>query len=183
MGNAPSGCRRRIGSLGAEIIRFGTVGAFGWIVDVAVFNFCLHVLELQPVRSGVMASAVAICVNYLGNRNWTYRAQSSGRRTREVTLFFVFSFVGTGIQNGVLAVSHYGLDYTSALSDNLAKNVVGLVLASLFRFWAYRTWVFRAPEVDPEDGSEAGPGAAPGTVEPRPAPGSHASDGEKVAGH
>ncbi|MFE9659244.1 GtrA family protein [Streptomyces sp. NPDC005955] len=174
MGNAPSGSRRRFGSLSAEIIRFGTVGAFGWIIDVAVFNFCLHVLELQPVRSGVMASAVAICVNYLGNRNWTYRDRSGGRRTREVTLFFVFSFVGTGIQNGVLAVSHYGLDHTSALSDNLAKNVVGLAMASLFRFWAYRTWVFRTP-------------AEAAVRQPEPAnssaPASPASEGEKVAGH
>ncbi|MFD5556854.1 GtrA family protein [Streptomyces sp. NPDC127068] len=162
MGNAPSGRRRRFGSLGAEIIRFGTVGAFGWIVDVAVFNFCLHVLELQPVRSGVMASAVAICVNYLGNRKWTYRDQSDGRRTREVTLFFVFSFVGTGIQNGVLAVSHYGLGHTSALSDNLAKNVIGLAMASLFRFWAYRTWVFRTPAEaavrQPEPANSSAPG-------------------------
>ena len=45
-----------------------------------------------------------------------------------------------------LAVSHYLLDFTSRLSDNIAANVVGLVLGTTFRFWSYRRWVFQLPE-------------------------------------
>jgi len=42
-----------------------------------------------------------------------------------------------------LAVSHYALGFTSPLADNIAANVVGLGLATAFRFWSYRRWVFR----------------------------------------
>ncbi|MEC4017197.1 GtrA family protein [Streptomyces sp. H27-D2] len=118
------------------------------MVDTAVFNLCLHTLHLPSVRSGVISMAVATCTNYLGNRYWTYRRRDRSRRLREVGLFLLFSGIGMVIQNGVLALSHYGLDHTSALADNIAKNVVGLGLATLFRFWSYRTWVFRVPIAD-----------------------------------
>ena len=42
----------------------------------------------------------------------------------------------------MLAVSHYGLGFTSPLADNIAKNVIGLGIGTVFRFWTYRTWVF-----------------------------------------
>ena len=40
------------------------------------------------------------------------------------------------------------LDFTSPLADNISANVVGLFLGMLFRFWSYRTFVFRK---HPED--------------------------------
>ncbi|WP_405584519.1 GtrA family protein [Streptomyces sp. NBC_01092] len=132
------------------------MGAVGWVVDTAVFNLCLHVLQLQTVRSGLIANTIAIGTNYVGNRYWTYRHRDKSHHSREALLFVLFSSVGMAIQNGVLAVSHYGLDYTSPLADNLAKNVVGLALGTGFRFWSYRTWVFRrlpeghvGPSIDP----------------------------------
>lgn len=150
---------RRPPWIGGEIVRFGAVGSLGWVVDTAVFNVCLHLLQLQPVRSGLIASAVAVVATYLGNRYWTYRSRTGGRRSREFALFVLFSGVGMVIQNGLLALSHYGFGYTSALADNIAKNVIGLGLATLFRFWAYRTWVFRpAPARTVVAGAGGGPG-------------------------
>ncbi|MFI1932445.1 GtrA family protein [Streptomyces sp. NPDC020330] len=134
--------KRMQGGVG-EAGRFGAVGAVGWAVDTAVFNLCLNVLNLQTVRSGIIATTAAIGANYLGNRYWTYRDHDKSHYAREAMLYVLFSGVGMIIQNGILALSHYGFGYTSTMADNLAKNVVGLGLASGFRFWAYRTWVFR----------------------------------------
>lgn len=143
-----------------EIVRFGAVGAFGVVVNIAVFNLCLHTFHLQTVRSGVIATGVAICTNYLGNRHWTYRHRDKSQQTREVTLFLLFSGIGLVIENGILALSHYGFGFTSTLADNVAKNVIGLGIGTLFRFWSYRTWVFRAlPALEPvepiEDAEDA----------------------------
>ncbi|MFK0226641.1 GtrA family protein [Streptomyces sp. NPDC090303] len=161
-----------IRSLGGEVSRFGAVGAIGWVVDTAIFNLCLHVLGLQSVRSGVLASAVAIIVNYAGNRKWTYGSRSSSRRMREAFLFIVFSVAGTVIQNSILAISHYGMDNTSLLADNVAKNVVGLALATVFRFFAYRAWVF-PKAAQRQDGQEAEFSriSSPSRIGAQPAPG------------
>ncbi|MCF6524037.1 GtrA family protein [Streptomyces sp. JJ36] len=161
--------RARLARLARELAKFGTVGAFGFLVNVAVFNLCIRTLELATVRSGVIATAAAICTNYLGNRYWTYRGADKSRVRRELSLFLCFSGIGLVIENGVLAFSHYGLDLTSPLADNLAKNVVGLGVATVFRFWSYRSWVFRYAVESPAETPVESPAAAAGTAEP-PAP-------------
>ena len=40
-----------------------------------------------------------------------------------------------------MSISRYVLDLQSPLADN-AANIVGIGLAALFRFWAYREFVF-----------------------------------------
>ncbi|RMI45672.1 GtrA family protein [Streptomyces triticirhizae] len=146
--------RDRVRGVAREAAKFGTVGAFGFLVNVVVFNVCSQVLGLAPIRSGVIATSAAICTNYVGNRYWTYRHRDRSGRRREIALFVLFSCVGMVIENGVLALSHYGLGLTSPLADNLAKNVIGLGMGSLFRFWSYRTWVFRRSGRAPEASGE-----------------------------
>ncbi|WP_377271031.1 hypothetical protein [Peterkaempfera sp. SMS 1(5)a] len=59
------------------------------------------------------------------------------------------------IENGTLWISHYTLGFDSALADNIAKNVIGLGLGTMFRFISFRTWVFRAlPQLE-EPAAEA----------------------------
>ncbi|MEU4686123.1 GtrA family protein [Streptomyces xinghaiensis] len=135
--------RSRVRRVGREAAKFGTVGAVGTLVNFLVFNLCVHGFGLAVVRSGVIATVAAIGTNYLGNRHWTYRASDKDGQSRELGRFVFFSGIGLVIENGILALSHYGLGYTSTLADNIAKNIVGVGIASVFRFWAYRTWVFR----------------------------------------
>lgn len=59
---------------------------------------------------------------------------------REYALFFVLNAIGLVITVAPLAVSRYVLGLSGPLADNLAANVLGWGLASLFRFWSYRRW-------------------------------------------
>ncbi|WP_369206501.1 GtrA family protein [Streptomyces sp. PU-14G] len=138
-----------------ELAKFGAVGALGFLVNVAIFNLCIHTFQLAPIRSGVVSQVVAIGTNYLGNRYWTYRHIDKNQIHRETVLFFFFSGIGLVLENGILALSHYGFGYTSPLADNISKNVVGLAIGTVFRFWAYRTWVFRVGAQQEHSGAEA----------------------------
>ena len=63
--------------------------------------------------------------------------------------FVVVNIGGMAISIGCLAFSHYVLDLRSPLADNISANGVGLVLGMVFRYFAYRTWVFTAtPDAD-----------------------------------
>ena len=42
-----------------------------------------------------------------------------------------------------LAISRYVLNLDSALADNISANVIGVGLGTIFRFWSYRTIVFK----------------------------------------
>ncbi|MFF8406312.1 GtrA family protein [Streptomyces sp. NPDC014846] len=126
-----------------EVAKFGAVGGAGVLVNLGVFNLVRHVSDLPVVRASIIATVVAIAFNYVGFRYWTYRDRDKGGRTKELTLFLLFSAVGLVIENGVLYLATYGFGWDSPLQSNVFK-FVGIGVATLFRFWSYRTWVFRA---------------------------------------
>ncbi|MEU4151453.1 GtrA family protein [Streptomyces sp. NPDC026659] len=128
--------------LARELAKFGAVGGAGVLVNLGVFNLVRHISDLPVVRASIIATIVAIVFNYVGFRYWTYRDRDKGGRTRELVLFLVFSAVGLVIENGVLYLATYGFGWDSPLQSNVFK-FVGIGVATLFRFWSYRTWVFR----------------------------------------
>ncbi|MDN3293163.1 GtrA family protein [Streptomyces ficellus] len=138
-----SALRVRLDQLVREIAKFGLVGGFGLLVNMAVFNLVRHTTEIPVVRASLIATVVAIACNYVGFRYFTYRDRDKSGRTRELTLFLLFSVVGLVIENGVLYAATYGFGWDTPLQSNFFK-FFGIGVATLFRFWSYRTWVFRA---------------------------------------
>jgi putative flippase GtrA len=141
---------QRLRRLAAEMLKFGVVGGIGFVVDVVVFNVLRYwgdgnhgVLEHKPLTAKAISVAVATVVTYLGNRHWTWAQRERSGARREVTLFFLLNGVGMVIALACLAFSHYVLDHRSPLADNVSANGFGLVLGMAFRFWSYRTFVFR----------------------------------------
>lgn len=135
--------------LGPEATKFGIVGLTGVGVQIVVFNLLRYpgpafvgVLERKPITAQVIAIGVATVVTYLGNRHWTYHHQEKGRVARELPIFILLNAIAIAIGALCLAVSHYLLDLTSPLADNISGNVIGLGLGTLFRFWSYRRFVF-----------------------------------------
>ncbi|MFL4904569.1 GtrA family protein [Streptomyces sp. MMS24-I2-30] len=134
-----SGLRRLV----HEVAKFGAVGGAGLLVNLGVFNLVRHVTDLPVVRASIVATVVAIVFNYIGFRYFAYRDRDKSGRTRELTLFLLFSVVGLVIENGVLYAATYGFGWDSPLQSNVFK-FLGIAVATLFRFWSYRSWVFRA---------------------------------------
>jgi putative flippase GtrA len=137
----------RLSSLVRELLKFGVVGGVAFVVDVGLFNLMLHLTD-KPLTSKTVSTVTATTVAYVGNRYWTFRKRSRSGVRREYTLFFVLNAIGLAIALSCLFISHYLLDFTSRLADNIAANGVGLALGTAFRFWSYRRWVF--PELLPE---------------------------------
>ncbi|MBX7552425.1 GtrA family protein [Streptomyces sp. NPDC004232] len=149
-----------------EVAKFGTVGVAGIFVNLAVFNLVRHASGLPVVRASIIATVVAIAFNYVGFRYWTYRDREKSGRTKELTLFLFFSAIGLVIENGVLYAATYGMGWDSSLQSNISK-FVGIGVATLFRFWSYRTWVFR---VQPAQEAESILAAASQTSRTEPEP-------------
>jgi putative flippase GtrA len=132
-----------------EVLKFGTVGAVAFVVDLALFNALRFQGELwdgplshKPITAKVLSVCVATVVSYAGNRHWTWRHRGRRGTGHEFAGFALLNGVGMLIAVLCLAVSHYLLGFTSTLADNVSANGVGLVLGTAFRFWSYRRWVF-----------------------------------------
>jgi len=137
---------KRLLDIRHELLKFGSVGAVAYVISVGGFNLLVHVprapLSEKPLTGSIISGIASITVAYLGNRFWTWRDRPKGKMHREVTLFFALNLVGLGIGTLALAFSRYVLDLQSALADNISANVIGVGIGTLFRFYAYRKWVF-----------------------------------------
>jgi putative flippase GtrA len=141
-----------------EMLKFGTVGAVAFVVDVGLFNLLTTDLWMgsgNPPLDGhekiakIISASTATVVAWLGNRYWSFRHRRQSSRGREFVTFVLMNVVAMGIAVACLAISHDVLGFTSRLADNISGNIIGIGLGTLFRFWAYRTFVF-TQFIDPE---------------------------------
>jgi putative flippase GtrA len=151
----------------SQLGKFGAVGLVGFAVDVTVFNLLrTTILDSDEVHAGpiyakVISTLLAILVNWIGNRLWTFSANRQDHTVREGLEFFAVSLVGMGIGLACLWVSHYVLGFTSVLADNISGNVIGLALGAVFRFSLYRWWVFAPHRRNAGGSAGSAAGAAP----------------------
>jgi len=132
-----------------EIVRFAVTGLTAYLTDVVVFNILLLGAGLPATWAKVLSSVVAIAVAFAGSRYYTWRNLRSQSPWREYVLFVLFSALAAGIQLACLVVSQELLGLRSPLADNVSANVVGMALATLFRFVTFRTYVFTERTVAP----------------------------------
>ena len=125
-----------------EMIKFGVVGLVAFIIDLGLANLLWHtVLSDKVTTAKIISGAVATLFAWFGNRQWTFRHRRSRPAHHEVVLFFGVNAIALGISALTLFISHYGLGFVSILADNVAT-IIGIGLGTLFRFWAYRKFVF-----------------------------------------
>lgn len=124
------------------------MGGISFIIDIVLFNVAIQAWGMERLTAKTFSTVVAASIAFVGNRFWTWRNRERSGLAREYLLYFFFNAVGLGIALACLGISHYGLGsiwpavFKNVLADNIAANVVGVVLGTLFRFWSYRRFVF-----------------------------------------
>jgi putative flippase GtrA len=141
-----------VAMLWREVAKFGAVGAAAFVVDSVVFLWLMAgPMEGSNVKSKVVASVVATIFSYAANRFWTFRHRRQSNVMREFVLFAIMNVIGMGIAAACVFVAQYWLGVTSTTGIFIAGSVVGLILGTIFRFFAYRFWVFTEElDADPQ---------------------------------
>jgi len=178
---------RRVRHLVPELAKFGVVGATGSVVDLGGSALLYGTFHLGPITSKAIALSAACVVTYLGSRFWTFRNRENQAVHRELILFIVLNAIGLLIAETVIGITAYAFGAKDQIAYNVAS-VIGTGFGTIFRFWAYRKWVFLAPataagQADPADLASVDPAAAaaaaasaapddpaPGGTGPSPAP-------------
>lgn len=143
-----------VSMLWREVAKFGTVGAAAFVVDSLVFLWLMSgPLEGSNVKAKIWAGVVATLFSWVANRFWTFRHRRQNNVVRELVMFLIMNAIGLGIQAGCVFIAQYGMGLTDKTSLFIAGNVVGLFFGTVFRYFAYRFWVFRE-ELDTEPGYE-----------------------------
>jgi putative flippase GtrA len=150
-----AGTVARVRRLVPELAKFGVVGSIGAIIDLGGSGALYGSAHLGPLTSKAIAVTAACMVTYLGSRFWTFRHRDNHTLLRELILFIVLNAIGLIIAEGVIAITAYSFGARNQVAYN-AASVIGTGLGTIFRFFAYRKWVFIAPSSPPRHDTELG---------------------------
>jgi len=126
----------------AELIKFGAVGGIAFLVNNAVFLLVNGPLGWGPTVAKILSVAIATVVSYFGSRYWTFAKRKTDDIQHEGLAFVVVNLVGLGIEWVPLGISHYLLGFQTGWADWLSGVIIGTALGTIFRYLAYRKWVF-----------------------------------------
>jgi putative flippase GtrA len=138
-----------------EVAKFGLVGVLAFVVTFVGTNLLISDGRMSPVAATTIATVVATVFSFYGNRHWAFKHRRGSKGLgHEGLLFLIFNGVGLAIQVGAVAIVQHGMGRTDRLSVNVAL-VIGVGVATLFRLYSYRRWVFlKAPAAESATGTE-----------------------------
>lgn len=133
----------------AQFLRFATIGAIGVLVNLAVLFALVEWAGLWYVEAAMAAFMMAVTVNYVGNRLWTFRdgrgqgVLRTAEGLKDVSVrycqFFAISVMGLFINLAVLYmfVEMGEMWYFSG-------QMLGILVATAVNFAGNRYWTFKA---------------------------------------
>lgn len=125
-----------------EAARFGVVGLAGLIVTDSGANLLQYEAGMDRFSATAVATIAATAISFVASRYWTFRHRAHNATGRETVLFFVVNGIGVAIYEGCVGLA-YALGRTDGFSYNIALNG-GIALATVFRYWSYKRWVWPA---------------------------------------
>lgn len=142
-----------------ELIKFLTVGSITFF-STTVFFFGLKwtVLQDNPVTANIIAVLVSTIISYVLNREWSFANRGGLSRHHESALFFGVAGIGVAINQIPLWASRYVLDlktpsvsfFVENIADFISGIIIGTLMATAFRWWAMRKFVFLEIDREPE---------------------------------
>jgi putative flippase GtrA len=140
-----TGLYRRFAELIHELAKFGLVGAIAAVLDLGGAALLYGAAGLNELAAKTISTVVAATFAYAGNRVWTFRHRANAGLAREYLIFFLLNGIGLLIALLVIGFTTYSLGLRGQLAYNVAQ-VSGSLIGTVFRFWAYKKWVFLPAE-------------------------------------
>ena len=86
-----------------QLVRFGTVGASGYVVNLAVYTAAVHLMGVDYRLAATLAFVVAVLNNFWWNRHWTFAA-GHGHAGFQAARFFCVSIAAFALNLAILSL-------------------------------------------------------------------------------
>ena len=120
-----------------QLIRFVTVGASGYVVNLGIFAGCVHLLGIDYRIAAVIAWIVSVINNFWLNRHWTFGARHE-HPIFQGARFFTVSLVAFGFTYVVLVALVSGAGFSKVVAQAIA-----IVAGTPLSFIGQKLWSFR----------------------------------------
>jgi len=126
-----------------QLVRFGVVGASGYVVNLLVYTLLEHGLSATYPVAATGAFVVALSNNFVWNRLWTFRA-SDGHAGFQAARFCVVSLVAFGFNLIVLYALVEGLGMESVVGmGTVPAQAIAIAAATPLNFIGNKLWSFQ----------------------------------------
>jgi putative flippase GtrA len=119
-----------------QLVKFGLVGASGYLINLGVFAFLSENLGVHHLIAALGAFVVAVSSNFFWNRHWTFAA-GDGHAGFQAARFFAVSLAALLINLVVLEALVGG----TSMGD-LAAQAIAVAVAMPFNFLGNKLWTF-----------------------------------------
>jgi putative flippase GtrA len=121
-----------------QLVRFGTVGGIGFVVNIAVYTLFVHGAGVEYRVASVAAWLVAVANNFILNRHWTFEARDGAARFQAIR-FVLVSLIAEILSLLLLTL----LVQTGGLSKVPAQ-ALAVAACTPLNFIGNKLWSFRA---------------------------------------
>lgn len=125
-----------------ELTAFGVVGALAFVIDLSIFRW------LSPygaLKANFVSTIVSTAFAYVGNRYLSFSHLARRGIARETTLFFGINLITLVFSELAIAFFVYPLGNAHDSDTVFVVKLVTIGIGTVFRFWAYKRFVFGAP--------------------------------------
>lgn len=142
---------RRLNRLAHEGAAYTAVNVVATILALVLFNLLVHgvlgafdgPMNDRPLSAYVLANSITMVVSFLGTREFVYQHRKPMGPAGGFVNYAAVNLTSFVIPVSCLWISRNLMHLADPLSDNISGNVVGAGLGTLFRFWAFRRFVFK----------------------------------------
>jgi putative flippase GtrA len=120
-----------------QLVRFGVVGAAGFVVNLAVYALFVHSIGVDYHFAAVAAWVIAVLNNFILNRHWTFDARD-GRARFQAVRFVAVSLVAFGFSLLLLTVLVEGAGLAK-----VPAQAVAVAASTPLNFLGNKLWSFR----------------------------------------
>ena len=131
----------------AEVLKFASVSGFSALVAFALFNLLVHgpggLMHDHALTAYFVANTLGMVVSYAGTRKYAFAHRDTRGPAGGAVNYFLINTLSLGIPMACLWVTRNVFHESGVLMDNIAANVVGSTLATVFRYYAFKRFVFK----------------------------------------
>ncbi|MFC1632661.1 GtrA family protein [Patescibacteria group bacterium] len=125
-----------------QLMKFATVGGITAVIDLGLF-FLLRGLGIHFLVANLISVAIAIIINFILNRRWTFQRNNKAHFRRQFVEFFILNGVFYVLQQLLLfyGVALFPAPIFTVSSDIIIKLVVVFTLG-VIKFFISKGWIF-----------------------------------------
>ncbi|MFL6156074.1 MAG: GtrA family protein [Marmoricola sp.] len=141
---------RRLRRISGEVARFSAVNVVATVVALVIFNALVHGFKGwfegpghdRPLTSYLVANSIGMFVSFYGSRYYAFKHRHAAGPGDGLLIYVVINLASFVIPISCLWVTRNVFHLDTIYADNISGNVVGAILGNVFRFFAFRKFVF-----------------------------------------